>query len=145
MFYEEVEVGKTYMSNIKKPITGSELDLVAQLSGLDAPGFLYPEFAKSLGYKDRPAPGFYILGVMEGLLYKGGFLADALVWAGSNNLSFKAPVFSGDMLSAEATVVSKKLKERWGPVTYNWTVKNQKDEVVATGTNTCMFALKPSG
>lgn len=136
MFYEEVEVGKTYMSNIKKPITGSEIDIVAQLSGLDTPGFLNAEFAKSLGFKDRATPGFYILGTMMGLLYKQGFLADALMWAGTTNLSFKTPVFPGDMLSAEATVVSKKLKERWGPVIYNWTIKNQKDEVVATGTNT---------
>jgi acyl dehydratase len=136
MLYEEVEVGKTYVSNIKKPITGSEIDFVTQLSGLDHPGFLDAEFAKTLGFKDRATPGFYILGAMMGLLYKGGFLADAAIWTGSTNLSFKTPVFPGDTISAEAKVVSKRATRRFGLVTYDWTIRNQRDEVVATGTNT---------
>ncbi len=39
MFYEDVEEGKVYKSEIRKPISGTEIDIVAQLSGMDLPGF----------------------------------------------------------------------------------------------------------
>lgn len=39
MFFEQVEEGKVYKSELRKPITGTEIDMVAQLSGMDSPGF----------------------------------------------------------------------------------------------------------
>jgi len=135
MFFEEVEEGKVYTSPITKPITGTEIDLVAQMSGMDLPGFLDAEFAKGWGFKDRVTPGAYLIACMFGLMAKQGFLTDA-VWVGSENISFRTPALPGDKLLAEGEVVGKKPTKRGGMVTYKWTLKNQMDEVVATGTNT---------
>jgi len=136
MFYEDVEIGMKAKSDLRKPITGTEIDMVCQLSGLDHPNFLNPERAKTYGFKDRVAPGAYTLACLFGLMLKHGFLADAL-WTGSEYLSFKTPVFPGDLLGAECEVVSKKdFKKGGGFVTYKWKVLNQDEKLIAEGINT---------
>jgi len=135
MYFDEIEIGRVYRPTVTKPITGTEIDLVAQMSGMDLPGFLDSEFAKSKGFKDRVTPGVYIMASMMGLMAKHGFLADA-IWVSATDIAFKAPVFPGDRLSAEVEVINKKEGKRGGTVTYKWTVKNQEEKLIAQGVNT---------
>lgn len=135
MYFEEIEIGTVYRPEITKPITGTEIDLVAQMSGMDLPGFLDADFARKMGFKDRVTPGIYIIASMMGLMAKHGFLADA-IWMKATDISFKTPVFPGDRLSAEVEVLSKKEGKRGGPVTYKWKVQNQEGKLVAEGVNT---------
>jgi len=135
MYFEEIEIGKVYKSPVTKPITGTEIDLVAQMSGMDLPGFLNADFARGKGFKDRVTPGVYVIGSMMGLMAKHGFLADA-VWVAATDISFKAPVHPGDRVSAEVEVLSKKEGKRGGPITYKWRVQNQEGRLVAEGVNT---------
>lgn len=136
MLYEEVEIGKIYQSITTKPITGTEIDIFAQLSGMDLPGFLDSEVAKGWGFKDRVTPGVYLIGAMMGLMAKQGFLANA-VWTGATDISFKRPVIPGDRLSAEVEPFNKKdSKSGGGLVTYKWRIKNQEDILVVEGVNT---------
>jgi len=134
MYFEEIEIGKVYKSTVTNPTAGTEIDLVAQMSGMDLPGFLDSEFAKSKGFKDRVTPGIYIMASMMGLMAKQGFLADA-IWVAATDIAFKTPVFPGDRLSAEVEVVGKKEGKRGGTVTYKWTVNNQDGKLVAQGVN----------
>ena len=135
MYFEEIETGKVYRPEVTKPITGTEIDIVAQLSGMDLPGFLNGDFARNKGFKDRVTPGVYIMGSMMGLLAKHGFLADAL-WVSATDISFKTPVYPGDRISAEVEVLSKKEGKRGGFVTYKWRIENQEKKLVAEGINT---------
>ena len=135
MYFEEIEIGKVYRAEVTKPITGTEIDLVAQMSGMDLPGFLNADFARNMGFKDRVTPGIYIIASMMGLMAKHGFLADA-IWVGATDISFRTPVFPGDRLSAEVEVVSKKEGKRGGFITYKWTINNQEKKLVAQGVNT---------
>jgi acyl dehydratase len=145
MFYEQVEVGKIYKSEVRKPITGTEIDIVAQLSGMDLPGFLDAEYAKKWGFKDRVTPGPYLFACMVGLMAKQGFLADA-VMMGTKELTFKKPVFPGDRLAAEVEVIGKQeAKQGGGPVTYKWRL-SREETLIAEGTSTCLFpGQKPRG
>ncbi|HAR98475.1 MAG TPA: hypothetical protein DCS11_06235, partial [Syntrophus sp. (in: bacteria)] len=68
MYFEKIEVGRVYRPDVTKPITGTEIDLVAQMSGLDLPGFLDADFARSKRFKDRLTPGVYTMACMMGLL-----------------------------------------------------------------------------
>ncbi len=136
MYFEEVEVGKTYKAAVTKPITGTEIDIVAQISGLDLPGFLDAGFAKSKGFKDRLTPGVYTMACMMGLMAKHGFLSDA-VFIGATDISFRAPVFPGDRISATVEVLDKtEGKHGGGPVKYKWIVENQEGKLIAQGVNT---------
>ncbi len=136
MYFEEIETGKTYKSETSKPITGTEIDMVAQLSGMDLPGFLDPDFAKGWGFKNRVTPGPYIFACMVGLMAKQGFLADA-VMVGVDGIKFKSPAYPGDRLTAEVEVKSKKESKRGGGLcSYDWKVYNQKKEAIAEGNST---------
>jgi acyl dehydratase len=135
MYFEEIEIGKVYKPEVTKPITGTEIDIVAQMSGMDLPGFLNADFARNMGFKDRVTPGIYIIAGMMGLLAKHGFLADA-IWVAATDISFKTPVFPGDRISAEVEVLNKKAGKRGGLITYKWKIQNQEGKLIAEGTNT---------
>ena len=135
MYFEEIEIGKVYKPEVTKPITGTEIDIVAQMSGMDLPGFLNADFARNMGFKDRVTPGIYIIASMMGLLAKQGFLADA-IWVAATDISFKTPVFPGDRISTEVEVLKKKEGKRGGLITYKWKIQNQEGKPIAEGVNT---------
>jgi len=142
MYYEDVEVGKVYKADSGKTVTGSEIDLIAQLSGLDLPGFLNPEVARAWGFKDRVTPGPYVLACMFGLMARQGFLSNA-IWMGAKNIALKSPVFPGDKITAEVEVLAKEPPKRGGgPVTYAFKVTNQDGKLICEGVSTCLFAGK---
>jgi acyl dehydratase len=144
VYYEDVEVGRIYKSEQSKTITGTEIDLVAQLAGLDLPGFLNAEVAKGWGFRDRVAPGPYIIACMFGLMAGQGFLSNAL-WLGAEKITLKHPVFPCDKISAEVEVLSKKPSQRGGgPVQYSFKVTNQDGTLIAEGINTCLFTGRPA-
>jgi acyl dehydratase len=135
MYFEEVEIGKVYNSPVTKPITGTEIDLFTQMSGMDLPGFLNADFARGKGFRNRLTPAPYVMASMFGLMAKHGFLSDA-VFVAATDISFKTPVHPGDRLSAEVEVLSKKEKKRGGPIIYKWRVQNQEGKLIAEGVNT---------
>lgn len=136
MYFEEIEVGQVYTSDGLKTITGTEIDLVAKLSGLDLPGFLDPEAAKAWGFKDRVTPGPYIIACGIGQMAKQGFLSDA-VWVKADGLSFKNPVFPNDRIKTEVEVVELKPSKRGGgAVSYKFKVTKEDGTVVLESINT---------
>ena len=136
MFFEDVEEGKVYKAEVRKPITGTEIDMICQLSGMDQRGFLDAEYAKGMGFRDRVVPGAYAIACLFGIMGKQGFLSDA-IWVHGNDISFHAPIFPGDLLSGECEVIGKKESKRGGgQVTYQWRLKNQEDKIAVEGTNT---------
>ncbi len=134
MFFEDVYVGYSFKTGTK-PITGTEIDIVAQMSGMDLPGFLDDEVARGWGFKARVTPGAYLIACMMGLMAKQGFLADA-VWTTADGISWKSPVHPGDKVYAESEVIAVQAIKRGGLVTYAWTIKKNDDVVVAQGKNT---------
>ena len=103
MYFAEIETGKASRPEVTKSITGTEIDIVAQLTGMDLPGFLNSDFARNKGFRDRVTPGIHLMGSVMGLLAKHGFPADA-IWVSATDISFKTSVYPGDRISAEAEV-----------------------------------------
>lgn len=144
MYFDDVVEGYSFVTE-SKIVTGTEVDLVAQISGMDLPAFLSDEVAAQWGYKARVVPGAYLLCYVISLLAKQGFLSDA-IWAKADNIIFKSAAHPGDRLYVENQVEAKKLLKdgKKGLVTYNWVLKNQHDVVLVQGTNSCAFPVKPT-
>ena len=123
-------------------ITGFEIDMFMGTgvhSGV-ARMFLDDNYAKSVGWKSRIAPGLLVFGRAFGLIEAFGLLDDAIAWMGVDDLKFGNATYPFDEITVEVELVSKRPTKTGnrGIVVYRWVAKNQHDEVVCSGTNTCM-------
>lgn len=123
-------------------ITGFDIDM---FMGTGAHGgaarmFLDDDYAKSVGWKGRIAPGLLVFTRAFGLIDESGLLDDAIAWLEVDNLSFGNPTYPFDEITVEVELVSKRPTKTGnrGLVVYSWVANNQRGEVVCSGTNTCM-------
>jgi len=116
------------------------IDSFVRLLGLDHPLFLSDEYAKKLGFKSRVSTGILTFGYMMGLLYKAGLLRDG-IYMGTDKCTHRLPVFPGDMIRGEIELLDKRVTSKGDRIVlhYHWQVRNQNDEIVSDGINTCMF------
>lgn len=136
------EVGDRYVT---RPDVVSEglLDSFVHLIGLTHPLFLSDGYAKGWGFKSRASTGILTFAFMMGLLFKAGLLING-VYMGTDKMRHLLPVFPGDMIRAEIEILDKRLTSKGDRfiIRYKWQVKNQDDQVVSEGENTCMFPSK---
>ncbi len=139
------EVGYKYTTGTRF-ITATELDMFCDISGMRAEMFLSDDAAKAFGARGRFVPGAFLLGIVFGLLGETG-LVDSGVFLGTNNTRFNIPVCPYDKLRLEGELLSRRATSKGDRVivTYSWLMKNQDDEAVAQGENTCIFPNPEKG
>ncbi|MEM3525841.1 MAG: MaoC/PaaZ C-terminal domain-containing protein [Candidatus Jordarchaeaceae archaeon] len=133
-FFEDFRVNEKFVTPART-VTETDLVLFAALTGDYNPIHTDEEFAKKNSiFKTRVLHGLYTLSISEGLIFRLGLLdgvpAASLGW---NNVKFTKPVFIGDTLHLELTVVEKresKSNPTMGVIVIHYTMKNQRDEVV---------------
>ena len=136
---QTLEVGDKFISK-SEIVPGALLDSFLNLIGIRSPLFLSDEYARRLGFKSRVSTGLLTFCQMMGMLSKAGFLRDG-VYLGTDKCKHMLPVYPGDMIRVEVEVLDKRLTSKGNRliITYKWQVKNQSDQVVSEGENTCMF------
>ncbi|WP_298852803.1 MaoC family dehydratase [uncultured Ruegeria sp.] len=98
--------------------------------------------AKVRGFKARVAHGLLVLSVVDGLKFEAEAKPEGLASLGWD-WRFEKPVFAGDTIRAELTVVSKRTttsSER-GIISFRFDVFNQDEMRVQQGTNELIFDL----
>lgn len=122
-----LKVGDT--DSITKTITDDDIRAYADLTGDDNPVHLDDEFAKTTRFGRRIAHGMLSAGLISAVL------ANKLPGTGtvylSQSLSFVAPVYPGDTVTARVTVT--KVREDKPIVTLETVCTNQRDEPVLRG------------
>lgn len=131
---KDAEVGEK-LEGRSRIVTGTDLDIFLDITGMRGDAFLSDEAARAMGLKARVCPGAMTLGILFGLL---GDVLEGALFTNLNNLKLLAPVYPLDKLSAECEVLGKKETSKGDRVfvTYLWTLKNQSGMVVAQGENT---------
>jgi len=130
-YYEDFEVGERYTSR-PRVVTATDIDLFATVTGAVNPLFLSDEFAKSLGFTSRIAPGLLTLSLTVGLSYQTGLLDNMIALLALNSVRFTGPVAPGDTLTVQIEVASKRetTKPDRGLVTFKSVSTNQRGEKV---------------
>jgi acyl dehydratase len=125
------------------PISEGLIDIFVRLIGIDHPLFLNNEYAKSLGFKSRISTGILTFAYMMGLLFKSGLIRDG-IYLGTDKCTHKLPVYPGDMIRGEIELLNKRVTSKGDRIvmSYHWQVRNQDDQVVSEGINTCMFPAR---
>ncbi len=146
MWYEEFEVGQQIISP-GRTITEGDIVTFAGLSGDYNQIHTNAEFASKSFFGKRVAHGLLGLSISAGLAMRTGILEGTVIaFREINNWKFSGPVFIGDTVHAEMTVVETKAVPRLGggSVIIEISLKNQRDEVTMRGTWTVLVASKPA-
>jgi acyl dehydratase len=145
-FFEDFVVGQKILT-LSRTITESDVVTFAGLSGDYNQIHTDAEFSKNTPYGQRIAHGLLGLSIASGLAMRTGVLeGTALAFREINNWKFSRPVFIGDTISVEMTVLETKAMYRLGGglVEISLDVKNQKGEITMRGNWTVLVAKKPS-
>jgi acyl dehydratase len=87
-----------------------------------------------------------LLSIASGLAMRTGILEGTVIaFREINNWKFSLPVFIGDTIHAELSIIETKPvpRLRGGSIVIEISVKNQRDEVTMKGTWTALIASKP--
>jgi len=128
MKYSELNLGMK--NSITKTITETDVILYSGISLDTNPAHLNEEYAKNTMFKKRIAHGMLTAGLISAVL--GTKLpGEGSIYMGQE-LKFKAPVYMGDTITAEAEIIE--LIDEKNQILLKTTCTNQDGKVVIDGT-----------
>ncbi|MGS0897194.1 MaoC family dehydratase [Burkholderia stagnalis] len=124
-------------------ITESQILAFAGLTGDFMPHHTDEKFATALGFRGRLAHGLLVLGLVDGLKNRSMIHFDVVAALNWESWRFAGPVYVGDRIDAQITIVGKRLAKSGtrGIVTLEIKAMNQNGEVVQEGRNQLMIAV----
>ena len=145
-YYEEFEVGMVIRHALTRTVTEMDNILFTSLTMNVQPLHLDEEFAKTTVHGQRVMNSLFTLALIGGMTVPDTTFRTTLGNLGYDKIEFPAPVFHGDTLRAETTILDKRLsksRDDAGIVWFEHRGYNQRDEVVVRVTRVGMMMLKP--
>ena len=136
MYFEDYEVGQSITSQ-GRTVNEAAVVAFAALSGDWNPIHTDAVFAAEHPFGQRVAHGLLVMSIATGLAVRLGFMEETvLAFRELGEWKFSLPVFFGDTVRVQATVVETKAMPRLGGglVTLKVQILNQDDKVVQRGT-----------
>lgn len=133
-FLEDFSVGDTYRHHWGRTLTEGECVLFTTWTMNANPLYFNRAYAQSLGHPTCPANPLLVMNVVFGLSVED-LSEQALAHLGYWKMVFREPVYPGQTLFAESTVLDKRpseSKDDRGVVHVRTTGKNQDGQVVLT-------------
>ncbi len=146
-YYEELEVGMVIRHGLTRTVTEMDNILFTSLTMNVQPLHLDEEFAKTTVHGRRVVNSLFTLALVSGMTVPETTLGTTLGNLGFDKVEFPAPVFHGDTLRAETTILDKRLsksRDDSGIVWFEQLGYNQRDEVVVRVRRVGMMMLKPA-
>jgi acyl dehydratase len=145
-YFEDIEVGQRLVTR-GRTITEADIVMFAGLTGDYNPMHTNDEYMKGHMLGRRVAHGVLTLSYAVGQAYQLGFMErTVLAFRGIDGWKFSQPVFVGDTIHVEITVVEKKEARRLGGgmVTFDVKIVNQEGKTVQSGTWSVLIASRPA-
>ncbi len=133
MYYEEIEVGAHFRHPLTRTVTEMDNTMFSLLTMNPQPLHIDAHFSEKTEFGQRLFNSLYTLGIMIGMTVYDLTLGTTVANLGMSEVNFPRPVFHGDTLRAETTVLSKrdsKSRPNAGLVEFQHACLNQRDEVV---------------
>ena len=145
MYFEEFKTGDK-MTTGSRVVSDADIMTFAELTGDDNRIHTDEEFSKAGPFGKRVAHGLLGLSITMGLAWKMGILdGTVLAFREINEWKFIKPVFIGDVVHADLSIVETKALPRigGGSVVMVADLKNQQDEVCMKGKLSVLVMSKP--
>jgi len=130
-----------------RTVTEADIVMFAALSGDWSELHTNAEYMKDSPFGERIAHGLLTLSIAYGLALRtrGDPPIDVLAFLGIDKVRFRIPVLIGDTVKVESEVIEarpSKSRPRAGILKFKNTVKNQRDEDVASWETTVMVSRR---
>jgi len=133
MYYEEFEVGAVIAHAVRRTITETDNVLFCTMTMNPQPLHLDHEFAATTEFGKPLVNSIFTLGLVGGIIVAETTLGTTVANLGFREVVFPNPVFAGDTIRVETTVLEKRessSRPNAGIVTFEHRGINQRDEVV---------------
>lgn len=133
LYFEEMEPGTVIRHPLTRTVTEMDNVLFTSLSMNVAPIHLDAEYAKTLPYGKPLVNSLFTMALIGGMTVPGLVFQTSLGNLGYEHVEFPNPVFHGDTLRAETTILDKresKSDSTRGIVWFEHRGINQRDELV---------------
>jgi acyl dehydratase len=148
LYYEEFEVGRTYQHAFRRTITEMDNVMFTSLTMNVQPLHLDEEFAKTTIHGQRLVNSLFTLALVNAYQVPELTMGTTLGNLGYEDVRFPHPVFHGDTLRGETTILGKrpsKSRTDSGIVFFEHVGYNQRDQVVCTCKRSGLMMLAPAG
>lgn len=146
MYFEEFEVGKTYKHSLTRTVTEMDNILFTSLTMNVQPLHLDAEFAKTTIHGQRLFNSLFTLALIGAFHVPEMTMGTTLGNLGYEKVEFPHPVFHGDTLRAETTVMDKRLsksRDDSGIVWFEHRGYNQDDILICRAERVGLMMLQP--
>ncbi|HEY5338168.1 MAG TPA: MaoC family dehydratase [Rhizomicrobium sp.] len=148
LWYEEFEIGHVFRHDIHRTVTETDNLLITTLTHNPAAIHLDAEYSKTSPFGRPLVNSVWTLGFMTGVSVGDTTLGTTIANLGWDEVRFPKPVFIGDTLRAETTVMEKRESKSRGDsgiVVFKHMCLNQRDETVATCLRSALMYKKGMG
>jgi acyl dehydratase len=147
VFFEDLAIGDSWETG-GRTITEADIVAFAGVSGDFNPIHVNAQHAETTMFGERIAHGALVIAVATGLRQQDGrFHGSLKAWLGMRDWRFRAPVRIGDTLRVVNRVaeLNPAKDDGDGLLIQDVDVRNQRDEVVATGQFVTLMRRRPQG
>ena len=133
LYFDEFKVGQVFHHAITRTVTETDNLLFTTLTHNPQPLHLDVEFVKQTEFGQRLVNSIFTLGLMIGVLVGDTTLGTTIANLGMNDVRFTHPVFIGDTLRSQSTVLEvrpSKSRPDAGVVVFEHKCLNQRDQEV---------------
>ena len=133
LYFDEFKVGQVFNHAITRTVTETDNLLFTTLTHNPQPLHLDVEFVKQTEFGQRLVNSIFTLGLMIGVSVGDTTLGTTVANLGMNDVRFTHPVFIGDTLRAQSTVLEmreSKTRPDAGIVVFEHKCLNQRDQEV---------------
>ena len=147
LFFEQFAVGQIFTHEIRRTVTDMDNILFCSLTYNPAAIHIDHDYASRTEFGQPLINSIFTLGLVIGLSVQDTTLGTTIANLGMSETTFPKPVFAGDTLRAETTVLElrdSKSRPTQGIVTFEHLGLNQKDEIVCRTVRGALMLRKPA-
>lgn len=147
LYFEEFEVGRRFVHAVHRTVTETDNVLISTLTMNPAAVHLDAEACKSSPFGKPLVNSVFTLGLMVGLSIYDTTHGTTIANLGWEEVRFPKPVFIGDTLRVETTVLAKRLSQSRkdsGIVTLEHRAFNQRNEEVGSCRRNALMMTRPA-
>lgn len=145
-YYEQFEIGDLLRHDLRRTVTETDNLLITTLTHNPQPLHLDAEYAGTTEFGRIVVNGIFTFGLMVGISVGDTTLGTLVANLGYDAVTMPKPVFIGDTLRVETTVVGKresKSRPTAGLVVFEHRAFNQRDELVCQCRRTALLHKVP--